>query len=94
MNITTESNFRAACVLAISHYYNKELMIPLNVDDVFIVWQCKTLQNFKAMASTNISDGRYFEITYNGDKKELYLDAYVKEKNTCIKELVPWETES
>ena len=37
------------------------------------------------MASTYISDGRYFEITYNGDKNELYLDAYRKEHNECIK---------
>ena len=84
MNITTENQFREACIFAVSCYYNMELMSPLDTDDVFIVWQCKTLQNFKAMASTNISDGRYFEITYNGDKQELYLDVYTKEQNICI----------
>ena len=39
---------------------------------------CKTLQNNKALLSTNIYDGMYFECTYNGDKKELYIDAYKK----------------
>lgn len=53
-------------------------------DDVFIVWLCKTLQNHKALASTTISDGMYYELTYNGDKNELYLDAYKKWENKCI----------
>lgn len=52
---------------------------------VYVVWNCKTLQNNKALLSTDRSDGLYFEATYNGDKKELYLDAYRKEKNVCIK---------
>ena len=30
-------------------------------------------------------DGMYYEITYNGDKQELYLDAYKKWENKCIK---------
>ncbi len=53
--------------------------------DVFVVWSCKTLQNSKALLSTTISDGMYYELTYNGDKKELYLDAYKKFENRCIK---------
>ena len=53
-------------------------------EDVFIVWFCKTLQNWKALASTTISDGMYYEITHNGDKGETYLDAYKKWENVCI----------
>lgn len=56
----------------------------LTIDDVFIVWFSKTLQNWKALVSTTISDGMYYEITYNGDKKETYLDAYKKWENQCI----------
>ena len=55
------------------------------VDDVFIVWSCKTLQNNKALASTTLFDGMYYEITYNGDKNEIYFDAYKKWENKCIK---------
>lgn len=56
----------------------------LTVDDVFIVWFSKTLQNWKALVSTTVSDGMYYEVTYNGDKKEWYLDAYKKFENKCI----------
>lgn len=55
------------------------------VFDVFVVWSCKTLQNNKALLSTSLSDGMYYELTYNGDKKELYFDAYKKFENRCIK---------
>lgn len=50
----------------------------------FIVWQCKVLQNWKFLISTTLSDGMYYEVTYNGDKKEWYLDAYKKFENRCI----------
>ena len=50
-------------------------------DDVFIVWSCKALQNNKVLASTTVSDGMYYELTYNGDKNELYFDAYKKWEN-------------
>lgn len=53
----------------------------ISEDDVFIVWSCKTLQNNKALASTTVSDGMYYELTYNGDKNELYFDAYKKWEN-------------
>ena len=53
-------------------------------DDVFIVWSCKTLQNNKALASTTLFDGMYYEVTYNGDKNEIYFDAYKKWENKCI----------
>ena len=53
--------------------------------DVFVVWYCKTLQNHKALLSTSLFDGMYYELTYNGDKKELYFDAYKKFENRCIK---------
>ena len=54
-------------------------------NDVYIVWSCKTLQNNKALASTTLFDGMYYEITYNGDKKEIYVDAYKKWENFCVK---------
>ena len=70
------------------NYFNDHVEITDNKkiteDDVFIVWFCKTLQNWKALVSTTISDGMYYEITHNGDKNETYLDAYKKWENVRI----------
>lgn len=55
----------------------------ISEEDVFIVWICKALQNNKALASTTLLDGMYYEVTYNGDKKEFYFDAYKKWENIC-----------
>lgn len=52
--------------------------------DVFTVWKCKALQNWKFLLSTTLFDGMYYEVTYNGDRKEFYLDAYKKFENKCI----------
>lgn len=57
----------------------------INEEDVFIAWSCKTLQNNKALVSTTVSDGMYYEITHNGNKNETYVDAYKKWVNYCIK---------
>jgi len=70
-------------------YTNEHLDVTdgkqITVDDVFTVWQVKALQNCKALLSTTLSDGMYYELTYNGDKGEIYLDAYKKFENRCYK---------
>ena len=84
-----EKDFVAMCKKTVAEYANEHLDKAdgkqITADDVFIVWMCKTLQNSKAMASTTLFDGMYYELTYNGDKKELYLDAYKKFENRRIK---------
>ena len=52
--------------------------------EVYIVWKCKALQNWKYLLSTDLPDGMYYELTYNGDKNEWYLDAYKKFENRVI----------
>ena len=52
--------------------------------DVFVSWQSKVLQNSKALLSTTLFDGMYYEVTFNGDKSEIYFDAYKKFENICI----------
>lgn len=53
--------------------------------ETYMVWKCKTLQNWKYLISTTLPDGMYYEVTYNGDKDEWYMDAYKKFENRCIK---------
>lgn len=54
---------------------------------IYIVWQCKTLQNIKGLFSSDVeaANGIYYEATYNGNKGELYLDSYKKLENEVIK---------
>lgn len=54
--------------------------------DVYIVWKAKILQNWKYLLSSTLLDGMYYELTYNGDKEEWYLDAYKKFENQVIKD--------
>lgn len=53
--------------------------------EVYTVWKAKALQNWKYLLSSSLFDGMYYELTYNGDKKEWYLDAYKKFENRVIK---------
>ena len=52
--------------------------------DVYTVWKAKILQNWKYLISSTLPDGMYYELTYNGDKQEWYLDAYKKFDNVVI----------
>lgn len=80
--------FHDLCIQLVEDYHNthKDATDPgITSNDVYIVWSCKTLQNNKALVSTNVADGMYYEVTFNGDKNEVYLDAYKKWENICIK---------
>jgi len=61
---------------------NKEALADEN--GIKVVWFCKTLKNWKAMVADLNPDGMFFEVTYNGDKQETYLDAYKKFDNVCV----------
>lgn len=57
---------------------------PKQEFDVYIVWKAKALQNWKYLISSTLPDGMYYELTYNGDKEEWYLDAYKKFENVVV----------
>lgn len=83
------NKFIALCQSIIVDYTNGNLEKTdgkqITKDDVFVVWSNKTLQNNKALLSTTNTDGMYYELTYNGNKNEIYFDAYKKWENRCIK---------
>lgn len=66
------------------HLDKTDITIKIEDKTPYIVWKCKTLHNWKYLMSTDLHDGMYYELTYNGDKKEWYLDAYKKFENRCI----------
>lgn len=59
----------------------KDRQNPVSHDDMYVVWFAKTLGNWKALVSTDITPGIYIEVTYNGAKRETYVDVYKKESN-------------
>ena len=85
--MSNDAMFKRAKELVVSYFNDhveKTDNKKITEDDVFVVWFCKTLQNWKALVSTTVSDGMYYEVTHNGDKGETYLDAYKKWENVCI----------
>lgn len=56
----------------------------ISTEEVYVVWLTKVLQNNKALLSTTVPNGMYYELTFNGNKKEMYFDAYIKQSNTKI----------
>lgn len=47
----------------------------------YTVWFCYILGGWKALVSTTLPDGMYYEVTYDKDTDEIYLDAYKKFDN-------------
>lgn len=70
----------------VKSHIDKTDSINFTLDDVYVVWFCKTLQNWKVLVSTTLSDGIYYEITYNGNTGETYVDVYKKWENYIVKE--------
>lgn len=54
-----------------------------DLNGMFIVWFCKTLQNWKAIVAGRDFD-EFIEVTHNGDKNETYVDIYQKTANVCV----------
>lgn len=86
MIITGMAHFGSVCKNKLVEWYNHNSKEQITLENVFVVWACKTLQNYKALLSTTVSgDGIYAEYTYNGDKQEMYEDVYKKVSNRCLK---------
>ena len=94
MIVTGMDHFLSICKRKLVEWYNEAfdnmsvyIQEKIDLSQVYVVWSCKTLQNYKALLSTTVSgDGIYVEFTYNGDKQELYMDVYHKLVNQKITE--------
>lgn len=86
----SSNDFINLCKEKVAEYFNEkkeksDKTLQMRPEDVFVVWSCKTLQNNKALLSTPVSDGMYYEVTYNGNKNELYFNAYKKWEKRSFK---------
>jgi len=84
----TSTDMMAKARLIVVQYFNDHVDVTdkkkITFDDVFVVWFSKTIQNWKALVSTTVPDGMYYEITYNGDKGETYVDVYKKWEHLTV----------
>ena len=74
---------------SVARYYNERRSkgdsgVDITAGDVIIVWYCYILGGWKALATTEIQDGMYYELTYDKEKNALYLDAYKRWENVVI----------
>lgn len=86
----TSTDMMTKARLIVVDYFNKHVDVTdkkqITIDDVFVVWFSKTIQNWKALVSTTVPDGLYYEITHNGDKGETYVDVYKKWEHLTVKD--------
>lgn len=73
----------------VGNYFNEHREDPMEIPDItlkeiHIVWFAKTLKNWKACVTTDVPDNTYYEVTYDGNAQEIYLDVYVKKENVVI----------
>lgn len=59
----------------------KDIVRTATDGTVYVVWFAYVLGGWKAVCSTDLPDGRYYEVTYNAAKEVAYLDTYVKVDN-------------
>lgn len=84
--VDNDQMLKMAKAAVVAWYNTHNAPTTIGLEDVYIVWFCKVLQNWKALAGTHHSDGMYYEITFDGDKDCAYVDAYKKWQNTTMTE--------
>lgn len=88
-NFRTAVDLPAEARYKLMVYINKQMEktdgLQISDEHIYVVWFVKVLQNWKGLFSTTLPDGMYYELTFNGDKGELYIDAYKKWDNVTVK---------
>lgn len=63
---------------AVNHLDKSDDNSDFTMDDVYVVWFCYILGGWKALVSTRLRDGMYYEVTHNIHANVTYFDAYKK----------------
>lgn len=66
--------------------YLDDVYDDLDVTHVYVVWFCYILGGWKALCSTNIEDGKYYEVTYDHENDRIYVDEYAKRNQLAFEE--------
>lgn len=85
-----DQNLRISRAIELVYQYVKDRLektdthVTFDIDEVYVVWFNSTLGNWKALLSTTLPDGMYYEVTHDGEKKRAYIDAYKKFDNVVV----------
>lgn len=87
-NLPTPDDHQETARFIVAQYFNRHAEktdnAKLTLNDVYVVWFCYTLGSWKALVSTTVVDGMYYEVTHNGANGEIYLDVYKKWDNVAV----------
>ena len=76
-----EVSAKNAIIQAVEKKYNEKLKIQ----EINTVWFCWILRNIKGIfADCKKNNERLYEVTYNSNKEEMYVDVYQKDDNQKI----------
>ena len=56
----------------------------IHMEDIYVVWFSYTLGNWKALVSTSLPDGKYYEVTHSKERDVTFVDTYLKISNTTV----------
>ena len=74
----TSYDFMVEAKKKVADYLAEHHQKPIEWTDIFVIWQCKTLQNHKIILAAPTPDELMFEVIYDGDAQAMYFDTYAK----------------
>lgn len=81
----TSYEFQVICKNALIEKLKEKYNEEFTIEELHLVWFSKILQNFKCVIVDLRDNQRYYEVSYNGNKNEIYVDIYEKQYNFLIK---------
>ena len=80
----TSYQFEVAAKNAVMDVILKNHDEVFTIKDLSLVWFARILGDMKAIVIDNGVNNRLYEVTYNIDKDEMYVDEYDKQTNTVF----------
>lgn len=80
----TSYKFEVAAKNAVMDVILKNHDEVFTIKDLSLVWFARILGYMKAIVIDNGVNNRLYEVTYNIDKDEMYVDEYNKQTNTVF----------
>lgn len=79
--------FEVAAKNAVIAVIQQEYGDEYNIQQIQMVWFAHVLGNKKAILIDNGMNMRIYEVTYNREKNELYVDVYEKQHNEKVTDI-------